>query len=267
MIIIPEKSPESTDLELLPIKMILETRMDALALFLRVLRYLGQKEVWGPKLVWSDDPENSGIYIAKYSSNSIGKDANPLPAILVGIGGYQTGELFMSHSAVDISPDFGTQKMTKMDTNISIAVRGQNEQQTYIIADVLSAMLDIVRPEVLAAAYNLDSMSGISVGPVNKITDPSGNPYIWECNLGFHISINRFYMTKNYAGKKTPDPAVDSEDKIYLGTAGKVGRKNFKQNKPMLAYADFVATVPGVTSDEGPEVTVYETNIFDGRDE
>lgn len=262
MIIVPEKSPTSSNPELIPIRMILETRLDALALFLRVFRYLGQKGAWGDKLRWSDDPESEGIYIAKYSANSIGKDANPLPAILLGIGGYQTGEQFLSQSAVDINQTEGTTKMTKVSTGISVSVRAQNEQQAYFIADTTSLLLDAVKPEITAAALNLDYMSGISVGPVNKLTDPSGNPYLWECNLSFNIVVNRFFNIKKYAGFKSPDPAVD-EDGLHLGLAGEVKRKNYKEDRPMLALADFRATVDGIEEVDGePYVTVFETSIF-----
>lgn len=268
MIIVPERSPNITNPEVIPIRMILETRMDALALYLRVLRYLGQKGAWGENLRWSDDPESPGIYIAKYSSNSIGKDANPLPAILVGIGGYQTGEQFLTHSAVDIDTYRGTTKMTMMNTNISISVRGQNEQQTYMIADTTSLLLDNVKPEITAAALNLDYMSGISVGPVNKLTDPSGNPYLWECNMSFSVSIRRFYVSKNYTGLRTPDPATDSGSVLYLGQAGEVGQYLFQDNKrPMFALADFKVTIEGDTSKgEEPEVTVFEQSIFQQRE-
>lgn len=262
MIIVPEKSPANANPEVIPIRMILETRLDALALYLRVFRYLGQKGAWGPKLIWCDDQEKSAIYIAKYASNSIGKDANPLPAILLSIGGYQTGDKFLSQSAVSISPEDGTTKMTTVGTAISVTVRGQNEQQTYLLADRTSLLLDAVRPQITAAALNLDYMSGISVGPVNKLTDPSGNPYIWECNLSFNIVVNRFYNTKNYAGFKTPDPAADTEG-LPLGAAGKVGHKNFKEDRPMLALADFRATIAGDEEVDGePYVTVFETSIF-----
>lgn len=262
MIIIPEKSPNSTNPELIPIKMILETRMDALALYLRVFRYFGQKGAWGEKLRWCDDQDKSGIYIAKYSSNSIGKDINPLPAILLGIGGYQTGELFMSQSAVDIDQSRGTTKLTHMNTTISVSVRGQNEQQTYMIADRTSMLLDVAKPQIVAAAQNLDYMSGINVGQVSKLTDPSGNPYIWECNLGFSVSINRFYASKNYTGYKTPDPSEDSGASLYLGQAGEVGKKNWAQDRPMLALADFKAIIDNNSADGDEPEVIFETQIF-----
>lgn len=262
MIIVPEKAPHNTNPEVIPVRMILETRLDALALFLRVFRYLGQKGAWGPKLIWSDDPEKSGIYIAKYAANSIGKDANPLPAILLSIGGYQTGEQFLTQSAVDIDPKNGTTKMTIVSTSISVSIRGQNEQQTYMIADRSSLLLDAARPQIVAAADNLDHMSGISVGPVNKLTDPSGNPYLWECNLGFSITVNRFFNTKNYTGFKTPDPAADN-DGLFLGMAGEVKRKSYREDRPMFALADFKATIDGDEEIDGePYVTVFETSIF-----
>lgn len=263
MIIAPDVSANSKDPELIPVHMILETRMDALALYLRVLRYFGQKGVWGDNLRWKDDPESEGIYIAKYSSNSIGKDANPLPAILVGIGGYQTGDMFMSQSAVDIDPMRGTTKLTQVSTTISISVRAQNEQQAYKIADTTSLLLDNVRPEILAAAENLDYMSGINVGPVNKLTDPSGNPYLWECNMGFSIRVNRFYASKHYTGKGTPDPASDSGGSLYLGQACEVGTLHPDWARQMFTLASFKGMIDSGGADgEEPEVTIFETSIF-----
>jgi len=64
MIITPLKPRSTTDPELLPIQMIVQTRLDIIKVFLRVFRYMGSIGVFGDNLIWTDD-KDSKLHIQK----------------------------------------------------------------------------------------------------------------------------------------------------------------------------------------------------------
>lgn len=260
MIIIPRRPLDNNNPELLPIQMIIETRLDVLAVYLRVLRYLGSIGVYGKSLVWEDSPD-SRLYIAKLSANSIGKDANPVPAILVSVGGYQTGEKYLSQSMVSSGRD-GSARLTEMNPPVSIVVRGRDELEATRLADLTSGYLDTLRPDILASVVNLEFMSGIGVGAVDKLRDNSGNPYLWECSLGFSVSVNRYYTTKRYPGG-SPDPRINKG--VFVGSAGEQAKEDPRSARPIFAYADFV--IQAGTPEDGYDYTVSTQMIFDDTGE
>jgi hypothetical protein len=237
--------------------MIIEDRMDIIALYLRVLRHVSARGGLGDSLCWHDG-DNSPVYIAKQaSSTEFANEVNPLPALLVKIGGYRTAEMFMSQSMVNTHQD-GSSRLSELNTSVRISVRGRSEPETYRLADVLSKHLDTLRPAILASALNLEAMSGISTGEVYRLNDTSGNPYIWECTLDFYVNVNRYMMTAKYP-TVSPDPRKNKG--LFLGTAGEQSKEDPLAFRPMFAYADFV--LKAGTEEDGYPYTVSTQMIFD----
>jgi len=259
LIIIPKLPTDTTNPELVPIAMILETRLDCLALYLRVIRYFAQQGFYGEALRWEDSDE-SPIYIAKRAEDTEGKqEANILPAVLIGIGGYVTGEKFLGKSRVATSLK-GETSLSDMDTSLSLLIQGRSELEVYNLADKTALFLDSVKGDILGSAINLDHMSGISVGQVRKLVPKSGNPYVWECELRISISVNRLYMTARYPGK-SPDPRVNSGK--FAGESGDQHKEDTTSKRPMLSFASFTIEAGVAPSDY--EFVVSEQHIFDDQ--
>jgi len=257
MIIVPVKPVDSTDPELLPIRMIIEDRMDIIALYLRVLRHVSARGGMGETLRW-EDSDTSPIYIAKHASGTeFANEVNPLPALLIKIGGYRTNEMFLSQSMVNTHQE-GSSRLSDLSPSIRISVRGRSEPETYRLSDILSKHLDTLRPAILASALNLEFMSGITTGEVYHLNDTSGSPYVWECNLDFSVSVNRYMMTAMYPAI-SPDPRKNKG--LFLGTAGDQSKEDPNSTRPMFAYSDFV--LKAGTPEDGYPYTVSTQMIFD----
>lgn len=257
MIIVPSKRVDNTDPEVLPIHMVVENRMDIMAVFLRVLRYISSVGALGDNLCW-DDSDKSPIYIADYASaTEFASEVNPLPAMLLRIGGYGTGDRYMGHSMVDSSQE-GTSRLDNMSPGLQIAVRGRNKTETYFLSDKLTREINTLRPAIIASALNMEYMSGINVGEVSRLNDTSGNPYIWECMLSFSVSVDTYMFTTNYPGI-SPDPRLNKG--LFMGLAGSQEKEDPSIRRPLFSYADFV--LQSGTPEDGFDYTVSTRMIFD----
>lgn len=261
MIITPLIPRHKNDPELIPIQMIVQTRMDIIKVYLRVLRYLGSVGAFGEDLIWTDDKDTK-LNIQKVGDDHYG-DVNYLPIFVIDIGGYRIEDKYFMNSAVDSSRGQGTSFVSDMEPGINITVRGRDDIETYRLADTLADYLRILKPDILGAVKNLEIMGGISVGKATPSNDSSGNPYCWECSVSFGVRATKYYNTKRYTGPgSSPDPGVNKG--VHIGPAGIQSRLNPEGSVPLFSFANFV-----ISAGEDDESTfiVSDQIVYSGERE
>lgn len=261
MIICPGKPHANNDPELIPITMVLEHRLDALKVFLRVLRYLGQCSAFGENLIW-EDSKKSPLYIAQMNDDKFG-DVNYLPSMWLDIGGYGVGETHLYESAVSTTKGEGTTVMDNINPSISIVVRAVSDLQAYKLADSLVGYLRVLRRSILSSVKNLENIGPISVGRVTQSRDQSDNPHMYECIISFALDINQFYNSRHYAGPDfSPDPGVNIG--LHLGTSKSQKRKSRMEGVPMFSMASFQITAGDENSEDNDFVVLEQNVVRDG---
>lgn len=226
MIIIPALDPTKTsNPELLPIAICLENRLDVLKVILRVLRYMGSVGVWGDNLRW-EDSKDSPLYIDKYYTTDK-QIVNPCPAILASIGGYKMSSQYLNNDSSMVTAT-QTTKVKARYIPLNIIVRGASEYQGYMLADRTAEFLEELKRPICGAVTNLDHLTDISVGSVEKTRDNSGNPYIWECHINLSAYVMHFITKEAY--KDFPIPGINTGKGVHLGLNGPIKKVKLEKN-------------------------------------
>jgi hypothetical protein len=260
MIIVPRLKVGSVDPELLPIRVILQTRMDAIVVILRVIRYLSSVGVYGESLKWFDS-KDSPIFI-----NKVGEDpydnANSLPSMTVDIGGYRIpDDKFLYENAIKTNQE-GTDFYSELNTGVEILIKGRSDKEVYNLADNTADFLKVLKPDILGSVENLDGIFSITAGRVVPTTDASATPGRYECMVTMNIRAYKYLNWSRYKGPgDSPDPVLNKG--IHMGTGGIQSRLNPEGTRPLFSYSSFVVTAG---SSDADAFVVTNQTMFSGRE-
>ena len=260
MIIVPRVKPGNKDPELLPISVIIETRLDVIVVILRVLRYLGSVGVYGPGLIW-EDSKDSPLFINKVGEDPY-DDANMIPSMTVDIGGYRIPEdKYLYENAVNTS-QHGTDFYSELNTGVQILIKGRSDVEVYNLADNTADYLKLLKPDIVGSVENLEEMFSITAGKVVPTTDASASPGKFECMVTVSIKAYKYLNSTRYKGPgRSPDPTLNKG--VHLGPGGIQSRLNPEGTKPLFSYGSFVL-LAGDENSGGFVVT--NQMLFSGRE-
>lgn len=259
MIIIPGVPVGNNDPELLPVSVIVETRLDIIVVILRVLRYFGSVGAYGPTLIWKDSAD-SPLFINKAGEDPY-DSANHLPSMTVDIGGYRVPDnQFLFSNAVNTSQK-GTDFYSELNTSVQILIKARSDVETYTLADKTANYLKVLTPDILSAVENLEGIFSITAGKVVPTQDESSVPGKFECMVTLGVKAQTYLNWSRYKGPGGgPDPTLNTG--VHFGVAGIQSRLNPNGSKPLFSYGSFI-TLAGDEDTGG--FTVTRQMLFSGR--
>lgn len=253
MIIVPQLDPDKVSHELIPVFIKLQTDADIRILFLRLLRFIASRGMFGPNLLWSDK-KDCRLFIHEDGDYDTGEEVNMVPRIVISGGGGRNRKLGMSGSTSGTT-GLGAMKTVNSVSSVVLDITGRSRSEAGRIAEICNDFIDILTPEIEASVTNMESIEGLSWVGARKVSGKSADPYEWKSGVSFSVEYNKSYEVSRYKGLGiSPHPKYNRG--VHLGAADKQSQAYDDTARPLFSLVDF-KVVAGQDDDEF--VVVHKT--------
>ena len=257
MIIVPQLDPSKVRHDLIPVFIEVQTSADIRVVFLRLLRFVASRGLFGEKLLWSSG-KDCRLFIHEDGDYDTGDEVNMVPRIVLSGGGGQNRKMGMSGSTSG-QTGFGSMKTVTSGTSIVLDITGRDKYEAGRLAELCNDFLDILIPQIKASVTNIDDISGLSWAGARKSSSKSGDPKEWKAGVSFSVEYYKSYEVSRYKGSgKSPHPLYNLG--VPLGEADKQSQAYGDNIKPIFSLLDFRVTA-GTDDDE--LVVVHKTFLRD----
>lgn len=241
MIIVPRLDPSKVSPELIPVFIELQTNADIRVLFLRLLKFVSSRGLFGPNLIWSSGTEEkSKLFIHEDGDYDTKDEVNMLPRIVISGGGGSNRKIGMSGSTSGAT-GFGSRKTVSSTSSIVLDITGRDKYEAGRLAEICNDMIDVLTPEIKASVTNLEEIGSLSWAGARKSSSKSGNPFEWKAGVSFSVEYYKNYEVSRYKGQG-PSPHPKYNKGVPLGAADKQSVGYDDSSRPIFSLFDFKVT-------------------------